>query len=156
VRHRKGMDDLAALLARPEVEVHCLELMGAVDVGGGAGPVLDDEARRQYQRRITELQEEVDDAAAANDPARGERAEQELDALVEQLTAAFGLSGRARSTGAAAERARSAVTFRLRSAIGKLAELHPELGRHLENAVRTGTWCSYRPEGLMSWDVRSS
>ena len=138
------------------MEVHCLELMGAVDAGGGAGPVLDDEARRQYQRRITELQEEVDDAAAANDPARGERAEQELDALVEQLTAAFGLSGRARSTGAAAERARSAVTFRLRSAIGKLAELHPELGRHLENAVRTGTWCSYRPEAPTPWEVRSS
>jgi predicted ATPase len=156
VRHRKGMDDLAALLARPEVEVHCLELMGAVDVGGAAGPVLDDEARRQYQRRIADLQEEIDEAAAANDPGRAEKAEHELDALVEQLSSAFGLSGRARSTGAAAERARSAVTFRLRSAIGKLGELHPELGRHLENAVRTGTWCSYRPDGPTSWEVRSS
>jgi hypothetical protein len=44
----------------------------------------------------------------------------------------------------------------LRSAIGKLGELHPELGRHLENAVRTGTWCSYRPDGPTSWEVRSS
>jgi hypothetical protein len=127
-----------------------------VDVGGAAGPVLDDEARRQYQRRIADLQEEIDEAAAANDPGRAEKAEQELDALVEQLSSAFGLSGRARSTGAAAERGRSAVTFRLRSAIGKLGELHPELGRHLENAVRTGTWCSYRPDGPTSWEVRSS
>jgi hypothetical protein len=154
-RARKGMDDLAALLARPEVEVHCLELMGAVDVGGGAGPVLDDEARRRYQRRIGELQSDIDEAAAANDLARAERAEQELDALVEQLSAAFGLSGRARSTGGAAERARSAVTFRVRSAIAKLRELHPELGRHLENAVRTGTWCSYRPDRPTPWEVRT-
>ncbi|MCI3948396.1 MAG: invasion protein regulator, partial [Acidimicrobiales bacterium] len=153
-RSRKGMDDLAALLARPEVEVHCLELMGAVDVGGGTGPVLDDEARRRYQQRIGELQADIDEAAAANDPVRAARAEQELDALVEQLSAAFGLSGRARSTGGAAERARSAVTFRVRSAIAKLGELHPELGRHLENAVRTGTWCSYRPDRPTPWEVR--
>ena len=35
----------------------------------------------------------------------------------------------------------------------RVAELHPELGRHLANAVRTGTWCSYRPEAPISWDT---
>ena len=27
------------------------------------------------------------------------------------------------------------------------------LGRHLENAVRTGTWCSYRPEAPVAWEL---
>ncbi|MET0325208.1 MAG: hypothetical protein ABW219_08300, partial [Ilumatobacteraceae bacterium] len=48
VRGMKGIGDLAVLLARPGVEVHALELMGAHDVGGAAGPAVDGQARREY------------------------------------------------------------------------------------------------------------
>jgi hypothetical protein len=154
LRDSKGLRDIAVLVARPEQDVHCLELMGGADVGGEAGPALDQQARRSYERRIVELQEEVDDAREANDPVRGERAEAELDVLVQQLSEAFGLSGRDRATGSAVERARSAVGWRIRAAVRHAAELHPELGRHLKHAVRTGTWCSYRPEAAVRWDVR--
>ena len=153
VRDLKGVVDLAVLLARPGTEVHALELMGGQDVGSAAGPQLDDRARRAYQERIVELQRDIDDARADHDPARAEKAEVELDALVHQLSEAFGIGGRARATGSSAERARSAVTYRIRAAIRRLGELHPELGRHLANAVRTGTWCSYRPESEVVWTV---
>jgi hypothetical protein len=153
LRDSKGLRDIAVLLSRPEQEVHCLELIGGADVGGEPGPALDAQARRAYERRIRELQEEADDARVANDPVRAERAEAELDALVQQLAEAFGLSGRGRATGSAAERARSAVGWRVRAALRHAAEMHPELGRHLKNAVRTGTWCSYRPEAAVRWDV---
>ena len=156
VRDMKGIGDLAVLLARPGVEVHALELMGAQDVGGSAGPGLDERARRAYQDRIVELQREIDDTRADHDHGRAERAEVELDALVEQLSEAFGLGGRARATGSSAERARTAVTYRVRSAIRKLSQLHPDLGRHLTNAVRTGTWCAYRPERDVHWLVDGS
>ncbi len=116
---------------------------------------MDDRARREYRTRIRELQGEIDDARAANDPPRAERAEAELDALVQQLSAAFGLSGRARQSGSAVERARSTVTWRIRAAVKRLAEAHPELGRHLRNAVRTGTWCTYRPETAVTWRVET-
>jgi hypothetical protein len=129
--------------------------MGAVDVGAEPGPAVDQQARRAYERRILELQEEIDDARAANDPARAERAEDELDALVQQLAEAFGLSGRGRATGSAVERARSAVGWRVRAAVRHAVELHPELGRHLTHAVRTGTWCSYRPEAPVRWEIRA-
>jgi predicted ATPase len=154
VRHLKGLIDLAVLLERPDVDVHCLELMGATDVGRSTGPTLDDRAKREYQKRITELQNEIDEANQANDHARAERSELELDALVQQLSEAFGLGGRDRPTGAASERARTAVAYRLRAALRRIDEAHPELGRHLDNAVRTGTWCSYRPETAVEWDVR--
>jgi hypothetical protein len=29
--------------------------------------------------------------------------------------------------------------------------VHPRLGRHLENSVKTGTFCAYAPETPMSW-----
>ena len=152
VRDRKGIADLARLLAAPGTEVHCLELIGGSDLGG-AGPALDERARREYETRIRDLQLDIDDARSANDPMRAERAEVELDALVEQLSDAFGLGGRVRATGSAAERARSTVTARIRAAIRSVAEVHPELGRHLDNAVRTGTWCAYRPESALAWAV---
>ena len=75
LRDSKGLRDLVILLGRPQQEVHCLELAGGADVGGDVGPALDEHARRAYQQRIQELQEDIDDARAANDPARAERAE---------------------------------------------------------------------------------
>jgi predicted ATPase len=153
IRDMKGIGDLAVLLARPRVEVHALELMGGADVGGAAGPALDDVARRKYQDRIVELQREIDDARADHDVGRAEHAEVELDALVEQLSEAFGLGGRSRTTGSSAERARTAVTYRVRAAIRRIAEVHPDLGRHLTNAVKTGTWCSYQPETDVVWTI---
>ena len=153
LRDSKGLRDLAVLLAQPGQEVHCLDLVGGVDVGAEAGPVLDQRARRAYEGRIRDLQADVDEARAGNDMARAERAEAELDALVQQLSEAFGLSGRARATGSATERARSAVGWRIRDALRHAAEVHPELGRHLQNSVRTGTWCSYRPEVSVPWEI---
>jgi hypothetical protein len=151
VRDMKGLADLVVLVGRPRVEVHAVELMGASDVGGTTGPILDEVARKEYQARIVELQHEVDDAHADHDRGRAERAEVELDALIEQLGEAFGLGGRSRPRGSSAERARTAVTYRVRAAIRRLTEVHPELGRHLTNSVRTGTWCSYQPETDVVW-----
>jgi tetratricopeptide (TPR) repeat protein len=153
IRHVKGMLDLAVLLAQPGREVPALELMGGVDVGGTPGPILDDQARRAYQTRVGQLQVEIDDAKAANDWVRVGRAEAELDALVEQLSQAFGLGGRQRTGGGAGERARAAVTHRIRGAIRRIAAGDPELGQHLLNAVKTGTWCSYQPDSDISWSI---
>jgi predicted ATPase len=153
VRDLKGIGDLAQLLPRPGTEVHCLELMGAVDADSAVA-AIDDQARDAYRARILDLQGDIDDARAANDGHRAERAELELDALVTELSSALGLGGRARSTGSSAERARSAVTYRIRAALKKLEAAHPAAGRHLHHSVRTGTWCSYAPEHPVTWSVR--
>ena len=59
----------------------------------------------------------------------------------------MGLGGRERRAGAAAERARVAVQRRVRDAIRRIDEAMPEVGRHLQWAVRTGAFCAYRPNG---------
>ena len=69
------------------------------------------------------------------------------------LAEAFGLGNRDRATGSSAERARTAVTYRIRASLKRINEVHPELARHLTNAVRTGTWCSYRPETDVVWTI---
>jgi len=151
--HQKGFLDLAQLLARPGVEMHCLELAERPAEPTGYAPMLDDRARRELKARVRDLQHEIDDADAACDLGRAEAARQELDQIVEHLSDAVGLAGRARHLGSAAERARSAVTWRIRSAIRKIAATHTRLGRHFENAVRTGTFCVYEPESPTTWTL---
>jgi hypothetical protein len=149
----KGLTDLARLLSTPGREVHCLELMGAGVEQSSSGDVLDATARRRYEQRIRDLQAEIDSADADNDFLRADRARVELDALVDHVTAALGLGGRSRRSGDSTERARSAVTQRVRSTIRRLADVHPELGRHLEMSVVTGIYCAYRPEHPVDWQV---
>jgi TolB-like protein/tetratricopeptide (TPR) repeat protein len=149
--HQKGFLDLVQLMARPGIELHCLELADRPAETGGDVPVLDERARRELKARVRELQQAIDDADAAHDIDRAERAREELDQIVEHLSGALGLGGRARPLGSAAERARSAVTWRIRNSIKKIASAHSRLGRHLENSVRTGTFCVYEPETPTHW-----
>jgi hypothetical protein len=66
---------------------------------------------------------------------------------------AFAIGGRARPSGDAVERARKAIYNRVRDSVARISELHPELGRHLRAAVRTGRVCSYQPERRTEWSV---
>ncbi len=156
VKHTKGVADLAVLVAAAGREVHVSELVGvdqsALRVGGRGGEALDRRAIAAYRDRLAELAEEIDDADAAHDVGRAERARVEHDALVEQLAAGLGLGGRARAAGPdPVERARKAVTARIRDAIQRIDSVHPTLGRHFEVSIRTGTYCSYRPEHAVVW-----
>lgn len=157
LRDSKGLQDLAALLARPGVHVAALDLAvsdAARPDSNDAGEVLDAAARDAYRRRLIELEEEASAADAAGDIAHSTRIATEREALVEQLTAAYGLGGRARRVGSNAERARTAVTARIRDAIRRIEAAHPELGQHLSRSVRTGTFCVYEPETPVHWHTR--
>lgn len=151
----KGLGDLAALLSRPGRELPATELMGAAVDSADLGPVIDTTARRAYEGRIIDLQQELDEAEALGDLARAERARTELDELVDALSAATGIGARTRRAGGSAERARSAVTRRIREAIRRVTDVHPTLGAHLRRAVRTGRWCAYEPDEPVRWTVQA-
>jgi hypothetical protein len=46
----------------------------------------------------------------------------------------------------AAERARLAVTKRIKAALTKIRAANPALARHLSGAITTGYFCSYTPK----------
>ncbi|MPZ73468.1 MAG: hypothetical protein GEU74_09590 [Nitriliruptorales bacterium] len=141
----KGLHDLAVLVARPAQSVHAVELHTGHPPQTGADDVLDRRAKESYRRRLDELQSDIDEAEADNDLYRAEKARVERDSLIAQLSAATGLGGRDRRLGDERERARKAVTARIRDAIARIKRVHPRLGAHLHNAVQTGTWCTYAP-----------
>ncbi|WP_419998297.1 AAA family ATPase [Streptomyces boninensis] len=149
----KGLRDMHQLIARPGEEIPAVRLLspegGEEAVAArrlGGDPVLDDEAKAQYKARLDRLDDEIDRAAARGDEARAAEYDKERAALLDELRTAAGLGGRSRRLGDEAERARKAVTGRIRDAIRKLAAVHPELAAHLTAAVSTGSTCAYQPQ----------
>ncbi|PWG61908.1 hypothetical protein [Sediminicurvatus halobius] len=148
----KGLHDLSRLLSRPGDEFYCLDLTGRGDASPGES-VLDARGREAIKLRVRELQEELAEAEDMNDIGRAEQLRDEMDRLIESLSNALGLGGRDRRLGDLAERARSAVTWRIRHAIRRIEKAHPTLGRHLSNSVRTGLFSCYRPERRVTWRI---
>jgi tetratricopeptide (TPR) repeat protein len=171
IRDAKGMRYLRLLVANPGQEFHVLAMVADIEgrrgatadaprlseaalerlgmhraAGGDAGLVLDAQARAAYRSRMADLEAERDEAEAANDIGRYDRAAAEIDFLERELANAVGLGGRTRRAGSPAERARLSVTRALRTAIARMAAANPSLGRHLDKTVHTGTFCRYAPD----------
>jgi hypothetical protein len=153
MRSTKGLTDIIRLVAAGGTEIHCTELGGVAVQQSSTGEVIDTSARRRYEERIRELQADIDEAERDNDLGRSYRSQVELDALIEHLTASLGRGHRTRRGSDTTERARSAVTHRLKASIRQLTRVHATLGRHFEHSIRTGVYCSYRPERAVAWVV---
>lgn len=153
----KGMHDLAALLAVPGREVHVLDLIeaaggpSAITAGGHTGERLDKPARDAYRQRLADIEDELAEADAGSDAGRADRLRREQEFIAAELAGALGLGGRPRTDGDPVERARKAVTMRIRTALKAIGEVSPALARHLDRSVTTGRLCAYRPEREVRW-----
>lgn len=155
VPHTKGLGDLARLLAVPGADIHVLDLMDASDRSGAAGPLADRQTLDAYRKRLADLEAETAEAASYNDSERSARLELERQALLDELGRLRGVQGRVRQfANHPAERARKAVTARVRDAVGKLEPPLPDLAAHLQRTIVTGTYCRYRGEPGITWDVK--
>jgi hypothetical protein len=152
----KGMRDLAILLSRPGQPVAALDLVAATAgpdataAGADLGPVLDATARQAYRKRLADLDAAID---SATDAGQLDRLHTERDAIARELAAALGLGGRPRQAGDPVDRARKAVTMRIRAALHAIESADPALARHLRNAVKTGRSCTYQPDGEVTWQT---
>lgn len=171
LRDSKGLHYLARLLADPGRELYVLDLVAAGKAGpdapggpggsrlvgdaGDAGELLDQRAKEAYRRRLTEIDEDIDEARTMGDSERAAQADAERKCLIQELARAVGLGGRDRRAGSASERARSAVTRAVRQTLTRIREHHSSLGEHLDRTIRTGTYCAYMPEtrGPVVWKL---
>jgi hypothetical protein len=177
LKNSKGLHDIAYLLSHPAREIHAADLMGAHGTrdpcrGGPSTArvrpeqlaelglshveswkeaVIDSRAREQYRSRIEDLQEELEEAEEANNLERASKAKAELDFLAAQLASAYGMGGQVRKTADPGERARRAVGQRIRRDLARIEKALPTLGNHLLQSIRTGVFCSYRPDRRVEW-----
>jgi hypothetical protein len=170
LRSMRGLCCLALLLRNPGREFHVSELVGSpiqapIPASGrtargrlryageqlvaagfsDAGPVLDAQSKAQYKRRLNDLRQDLSEAEQFNDLGRAVQAQDEMHAIMQHLACAVGLGGRDRKTSSDAERARSAVTKRVKKAIRKIGEAIPSLGHHLTVRIKTGYFFCYNP-----------
>ena len=145
----KGLRDLATLLARPRQEIAAIDLMGGSSRGEETSDaVLDGAALAAYRRRLAQLDQELADAQHDHDLGRIERHADEREHVLTELRRATRPGGGSRRLGTtSSERARKAVTGRIRDAIQRIDAVLPPLGAHLDRTIRTGTACSYQPDG---------
>jgi hypothetical protein len=178
LKSMRGLHCIACLLRSPGREFHVSELlihllevpaatpavrakgrrreigeMSATTGASGGLPILDAQAKAEYKRRVSELRREAAEAAQFNDCARATEAQDEMNLIAHHLAAAIGLGGRDRKTSSSAERARCAVTKRIKKAIQKAGKAIPALGHHLAARIKTGYFCSYKPDPdhLVNW-----
>ncbi|MGH7805264.1 MAG: hypothetical protein ACREQJ_13030, partial [Candidatus Binatia bacterium] len=149
LKDSKGLQYLAALIARENEEIHTADLAAGraserPSDRGDAGEILDAQARSEYRERLRDLAGELEEATRWNDAGRAARISEEVEFLKGELSAAVGIGGRARKAADSTERARKAVASRIRDAIERIRGEHRELALHLENAIRTGAYCCYR------------
>ncbi len=159
LRASKGLRYIAYLLANPRHGVHVRDLAaldnpsgdgrhaevdGAVE--GNSGVILDARATAEYRRRLGELREDLEATMAAVDLGQASGMQHEIEVITHELSAAYGIGGRARTHGDPTERLRKAVTNQIRRALERISTEHPALERHIGNALRTGFVCAYNPE----------
>lgn len=164
LRDLVGLRTIRRLLAEPGREFHVLDLVSSGPAGElppagfhlEAGmPVIDEQAKAAYKRRLDEIDEDIAAAETEGDMDRLELARIDRDFLAHELAAAVGLGGRDRRTGDPAERARTSVARSLRYSLTVLAEHDPVLAAHLRLHVQTGLYCSYQPDPVapITWQV---
>jgi hypothetical protein len=117
----------------------------------GSDPVLDEQAKAAYRDRLAQLDGQIDEALERRDDRRAATLDHERQALIDELRRATGLGGRSRRLGDASERARKAVSERIRDTLRRLDRRHPPLARHLRASVSTGTTCRYQPPTDTTW-----
>ena len=152
----RGLRDIGYLLARPGHAVSVLELVaepGAATTRDRGAPALDDRARREIGQELRRLDSEEAEADAAGDSERAALLREQRQTLAEVVARDLGLGGQPRRLGDPVERARKTVSIRIRRTIAAVGRAHPELGRHLERSIDTGTWCAYRPAEAVDWQT---
>ena len=152
MKDAKGLHDIAKLLLEPEKQIHCTALMGTT-LDTDSTEVVDDRAIKEYKSKINSIQIEIQDAEAIGYAEKADQLRIEYDQLIDHLYQVTGLGGKSRKTGSSLEKARSAVTWRIRTAIKKIDSSHPRLGKHLANSIKTGTYCTYKPETTHHWTL---
>ena len=133
VADRAGVEDLARSGA----------LVGDL---GHAGEMLDAQAKTEYQRRLQELENEIEMAGDVGNKELLAKAEDERAALAHELRRALGLAGRDRKAASSAERARVAVTRAIRLPLDRISKQDRNLGKLLSTTIKTGAVCSYTPD----------
>ncbi len=112
---------------------------------------IDDTAVKEYQARLEELRGDLDKAKDSNNDSEEIRIQGEIDFITQELTSNHGVGGRLRKFADERKRAKDTARVSINRAKNDIKPHSEELFQHLENTIRTGDTCSYKPDQGIDW-----
>jgi hypothetical protein len=178
----KGLSYIACLLSTPEKEFHVFELITEVEgmpaaepneayskmspeqldnehnltfsLPDDAGDEIDLQTKNEILTRLKGLHEDFVEAKKNNDLGLMSKYKEEIEYLKSYISHGYSTKkGKSRKAADSADKARKAVTMSIRRSLDKIQHDHPSLGRHLDNAIQRGLYCSYSPEAPIEWSL---
>ncbi len=165
VRNRKGFAYLSVLLTTPGQEIRAsvlasggigeiVDFAQVADAGLRTGStvdeVLDSDGERYLRDHLDLLMAERD---AGVNPQRAEELDHEIDKVTAYIASTRGLRGRHREFVDVEERARSAVTRAISTALAEIKDEYPGLYLHLKQSIKTGRIMVYAPRPPIRWTI---
>ena len=156
IAHSVGMAHICRLLQSEghEIQAAALRTLSHDEfpiILGSAGEVIDDQTRREYKERISEIDKELAAAEAHHDFERKDTLMKGRDDILSELGGSTGLHGRSREGSNDRERHRQAVSRAIHRALKAIKKEHEPLWQHLNNSLRIGEFLSYQPDQPTSW-----
>ena len=151
---QQGIKYIHLLLQSPGRYYSALELKAAAEnqpvLVSGSVSLIDRESLYAYKSHLKELHHRYQVANDNNDLGRMERVQQEIADVEVELNRTTGLGGRIRKRGDL-EKARKAVSNAITRTLKKIASVHPDLARHLREALQLGAYLRYVPQEDIVW-----
>ncbi len=121
---------------------------------GNGDKKLDDEAKKTYETRLSDIEYQLEEAEKNNDTGTQEKLGADKAALSAEIIKASGFGGRDVTLNSEFNKYRLAVGTAIKRAISRIDEHIPELAKYLNDAIphpHSGTSLSYHPAEPIDW-----
>jgi hypothetical protein len=163
VKHTDGMQYISILLCRSEF-IPVTELYQAVKGGNvermGAATeedaLLDKTARSEYKKKLSKLNEYLEEAKTLPTTDKKEDIEDEIRQIQDRIKKDTDIRNKRRSFSDAEENIRQTVRQAVTTAIKNITEADKEVGEHLKKTIAIGKTPAYESSGnqyTLSWNI---
>lgn len=170
----KGLHYIHCLLQNPEQEFHVTQLISIlsahepskmsekqlkedglnISVGfGDAGEVMDPKYISECKRQVKKLQEDLEEAKSSGNWEQTKEIQKQIDFIKNEMSSAIDLGGKVRKVADSNEKARKAVTNCIQDSLKKIKSENHALWQRLYTSIKTGHFCSYKPEKPIQWSL---
>ena len=120
---------------------------------GSTDYLLDEEAIAAYKNHYSKLKSELEEETTPKCKEEINETHEIMEKIVKLLTVGRDKSGKPRKFQDEAEKARKAVSKAVKKSLKKLENEHPALLLHFKSTLKTGMYCSYKPEKSIPWKL---
>jgi hypothetical protein len=83
---------------------------------------------------------------------KAETLEEQKKEIEKYLSSAINKVGRSRRMDSQKDKVRKAVFKAIKEPRTNIRSVHPELAQHLDDSIKTGSDCSYKPSPMVHWE----